>query len=127
MTETTNTQQDNDMSLISDVLGAAGQYFDYRAARDFAPPPVPRVIMANNPLIPDFIEGNMPGSGVASCGTGCDAPRYLTYDCKTGEFKKRRRRRRRTGMTKSQMNDVQFVAGLPNNQNVRQYLATMNK
>jgi len=37
----------------------------------------------------------------ANCGTGCNAPRYLTYDCRTGQFSPKRRRRRPKLLTNS--------------------------
>ncbi len=51
-------------------------------------------------------------NGSAKCGTGCDAPRYLLYDCKTGEFKARRRRRRRRLLTNQDIADLNSVAAL---------------
>lgn len=113
------------MSLISDVLGAATSYYDYRSARDFMPP-----VQAQPALFGQDQFGVDGGSlrvgAPDACGSGCDAPRYLTYDCKTGEYKKRRRRRRR-GLTKGQMQDLQFVSTLPNTQNVKSYLSTMGR
>lgn len=54
--------------------------------------------------------GKMAANG--ECGTGCDAPRYLLYDCKTGEFKPRRRRRRRRLLTNQDIADLNSVAAL---------------
>lgn len=74
------------------------------------------VAATNNPGVTRMAEG-------AYCGTGCDSPRFLTYDCKTGEFKKKRRRRRKAMLTKSDLGDLAFIATLPTNANVKQALA----
>jgi len=48
------------------------------------------------------------------CGTPatCGTPRYLTYDCKTGEFKVRRRRRRRRLLTNQDIADLNSIVAM---------------
>lgn len=80
---------------------------------------------ANTPAsdIPATVYSGGSMADGATCGTGCDAPRYLTYDCKTGEFKKKRRRRRKAMLTLGDRDTLNFIASLPNNANVKSALA----
>jgi len=48
----------------------------------------------------------------ANCGTGCNAPRYLTYDCKTGTFSPKRRRRRGRLLTSSDQHDLGVIVAM---------------
>lgn len=123
------------MPTISDiVLAGVKGYTDYRVAKTQRTPMYTNVpyhaaqpMQVDNPFIPNMIEGTVIGD-VAACGDGsCGSPRYLTYDCKTGEFRKKRRRRRRPMLTASDMVQLNQIAGLPNNQNVRTALASRIK
>lgn len=58
------------------------------------------------------------------CEAGCNSPRYLTYDCRTGEFKKKRRRRRRSMLTMSDRDTLTFISGLSSNANVKAALSS---
>lgn len=77
----------------------------------------------NNPATAARLTGQPMTSDAASCGTGCDSPRYLTYDCRTGEFKKKRRRRRRAMLTLSDKDTLTFISSLSSNANVKSALA----
>jgi hypothetical protein len=123
------------MPTISDIVMAGVRgYTDYRVAKTQRTPLYSGIrydandpTRVDNPFIPNMIEGTVLGD-VPSCGDGsCGSPRYLTYDCKTGEFRKKRRRRRRPMLTATDMVQLNQVAGLPNNQNVRTALASRIK
>lgn len=68
------------------------------------------------PTIPpgaDILPEYMGGAPCPPVGT-CGAPRYLTYDCKTGSWSPRRRRRRRRLLTNQDVADLsalQSIAG----------------
>lgn len=114
------------MSIISDLAGVASRYYEYRAARDFMPPQV-NTFLGGNDQVGVGSDGLRLGAP-AACGTGeCGSPRYLTYDCKTGEYKPRRRRRRRKALTKSDMMDLEFVSSLPNTANVKAFLSRLGR
>ena len=115
------------MSIISDIAGAASAYYNYRSARDFAPPPaqIPALFGQNDQI---GLDGGLRVGSPSACGDGsCGSPRYLTYDCKTGEYKPRRRRRRRKALTKSDMMDLEFVSSLPNTANVKAFLSRLGR
>lgn len=79
------------------------------------PPPAAGESAGGNVGGPNGITWGNGGNGSmssAECGTGCDAPRYLTYDCKTGEFKKRRRRRRRRLLTSQDIADLSALVAV---------------
>jgi len=48
----------------------------------------------------------------ANCGTGCNAPRYLTYDCRTQTFSPKRRRRRPRLLTATDQRDLGVIVAM---------------
>lgn len=118
------------MPTISDTILQLGtNYLQSRWNRQSFDRPVywPGVAVTDvpNSPVPPPSGGGGGGMTVApDCGDGsCGSPRYLTYDCKTGEYRRKRRRRRRSMLTKGDMTDLQFIGGLKNNDNVKMALA----
>ena len=129
------------MSIFSDILDtvgdAYGQYAKYKYGGNaissrYAPAPPSTGINLGGynfsfdaPLV-DVKPTPTGGTGM-SCGTGCDSPRYMKYDCKTGELKPIRRRRRRPTLTPTQMAQLQQIGTLKNTDLVKTAIANMLK
>ncbi len=54
----------------------------------------------------------MNGSSLCPPSGSCGGPRYLTYDCRTGEYSVRRRRRRRRIATSQDQADIASLAAI---------------
>ena len=107
------------MSIISDlIVPVANTYLNAR----YGQPQTPSIRPADNPYIPNVIEGlyNPQVNAPAGPSTGS---RYYTYDSKTGTFRPRRRRRRRALLTCGDKEDLMFAQGLKANDATKQLLA----
>lgn len=112
------------MATIIDLVRDLGT--TYLQSR-FQTAQTPTIIPADNPYIPNLIEGlydpSVNNPQPTPTGDQCYHGRYLTYDTQTGQFKPRRRRRRRAMLTKSDIADLNVIATLPNSANVKMALA----
>lgn len=76
----------------------------------------PQLGMAQGPVITASGGGVVipPGGGGALCppAGSCGGPRYLTYDCKTGQMSVRRRRRRRRLLTEGDKSDLGVIVAM---------------
>ena len=77
--------------------------------------PAPQQFVGAAPTMPvvSGVPPMIPPTGGALCGPngGC-GPRFLTYDCKTGQLSARRRRRRGKLLTAGRKEDLAFVIAM---------------
>lgn len=137
-TDTGNQSMDVVSDILSTVGSAAGDYFKYKYGAAALAPRTPTYVSSSPGVnVGGYrVEPDIPGIDVTklqpevsgmSCGTGCDSPRYMKYDCRTGELKPIKRRRRRPTLTPTQMAQLTQIGTFKNNDMVRTALAQMLK
>jgi len=106
-----------DCDMAHDWMHTASQVLDVFSGTVGGVPPMAAPINMQTGIgaPPSAMVGPATGGAMANgaaCGTGCNSPRYLTYDCRTGQFTQKRRRRRRRLLTSQDIGDLTSLVAI---------------